>query len=210
MTTQIVNQHPIRWKDWEKVVAKAAPRYLRRAHAAGARSVLLEDVRSELAVAWCIARDKFDPSLGVPFGAYLQRGMQNHINAWIDKQIGHVGMDIDDDLGEDGASFHDIIADGAPLQDETFGDRQEFEHNVARLSPDAQTFVRLLADPPLALYEEMTAIQARSDHANAQGIRSGVPGHITGSLVFDLMGCERTDRNRIYGEVKGLARQILG
>jgi hypothetical protein len=55
----------------------------------------------------------------------------------------------------------------------------------------------------------MTAIQTRATFANARGIRTGVPSHITGALVLDLMGADRVERNRIYGEVKGLARQIL-
>ncbi|UIN38328.1 sigma factor [Methylobacterium oryzae] len=203
--------HPIQWGDWSKVVERSAYRYLKRAHAAGARTVLLADVVSELSLAWVIARDKFDPTKGVPFGAYLQLGMRNHINAWIDRQIGHSSaLDLDEEHGdEDGSDLHEVIADGSPLQDEVLGDEQEFERNIAQLSPEARQFVELLANPPLALYEEMTAIQARAEFANARGIRTGVPSHITGALVLDLMGADRVERNRIYGEVKGLARQIL-
>jgi len=203
--------HPIQWSDWQKVVERSAYRYLKRAHAAGARSVLLADVVSELSLAWVIAREKFDPSKGVPFGAYLQLGMRNHINAWIDRQIGHAAaLDLDEDYGEeDGANLHEAIADGGPLQDDVLGDTQEFERNIALLSPEARQFVELLANPPPALYEEMTAIQARAEFANSRGIRTGVPSHITGSLVLDLMGATRVERNRIYGEVKHLARYIL-
>jgi DNA-directed RNA polymerase specialized sigma24 family protein len=205
------NTHPIQWSDWQKVVERSAYRYLKRAHAAGARSVQLADVVSELSLAWVIARDNFDPSLGVPFGAYLQLGMRNHINPWINRQIRHAAaLDLDEDHGEeDGAGLHEVIADGSPLQDDVLGDAQEFERTLSQLSPQARQFVELLANPPPALYEEMTAIQTRATFANARGIRTGVPSHITGALVLDLMGADRVERNRIYGEVKGLARQIL-
>ena len=56
----------------------------------------------------------------------------------------------------------------------------------------------------------MTAIQTRSEHALAQGIRNNVPAHITGSLVLDLMGADRVQRNKIYREVKALARHVVG
>jgi hypothetical protein len=168
-------------------------------------------VVSELSLAWCIARDKFDPSAGVPFGAYLQLGMRNHINVWIDKQIGHShALDLDQDAGdESGASIHEVIPDDCPLQDEVLGERQTFERNCARLSPEARKFMELLADPPKVLYDQLDAIQSRVEHARAQGISTAAPLHITGGLVLDLMGAERVDRNRIYGEVKALARQLI-
>lgn len=201
----------ILWKDWERVIKGSAWRYLRRAHSAGARSVQLEDVVSELSVAWCIARDKFNPDHGVPFGAYLQTGMRNHINRWIDDQIGFgAALALDDDAYDDSAtSIHEVIADGAPLQDEVISDREQFDRNVARLSPESQQFVKLLANPPPALYAEMTAIQARAEFAKARGIQTGAPAHITGALVLDLMGASRVDRNRIYHEVKSLARELV-
>jgi non-ribosomal peptide synthetase component F len=199
--------HPIQWKDWRHVVERSAFRYLKRAHAAGARSVMLSDVVSELSLAWVIARERFDASKGVPFGAYLQLGMRNHINDWIDRQIGHAAaLDLDEERGDEGSDLHEAIPDHGPLQDELLGDTQEFERNLSLLSPQARQFVELLANPPLALYEEMTAIQARAEFANSRGIRAGVPGHITGSLVLDLMGADRVERNKIYREVKHLAR----
>lgn len=203
--------HPIQWSEWQRVVERSAFRYLKRAHAAGARSVQLEDVQSEGRLAWVIAREKFDPNAGVPFGAYLQLGMRNHINRWINGQIGHAeAMDLDegDSHDEGEGDRHEIIADAGPLQDEILGDTQEFERNIATLSPEARQFVELLASPPPALYEEVNAIQARVAFANERGIRVGAPAHITGALVFDLMGADRPTRNRVYSEVKGLARQL--
>jgi hypothetical protein len=201
--------HPIQWKDWQKVVERCAFRYLKRAHAAGARSVMLSDVVSELSLAWVIAREKFDPTQGVPFGAYLQLGMRNHINRWIDHQIGHAAnaIDLDEEYGDEpGSDLHEAVADTGPLQDDLLGDSQEFEDNIALLSPEARQFVELLANPPLALYEEMSAIQARAEFAKSRGISVGAPSHITGALVFDLMGAGRAERNKIYREVKHLAR----
>lgn len=199
----------IRWQDWERTVKASAWRYLKRAHAAGAKSVQLEDVQSELSVAWCIARDKFNPDHGVPFGAYLQTGMRNHINRWIDDQIGEVGFDLDDTGASGEEDRYSMIPDGAQGQDDVLAESQTFKRNMALLSPEARKFVEILADPPLALYEEMTAIQARAEFAKSRGIQTGAPGHITGALVMDLIGAERVDRNRIYAEVKRVARQSV-
>lgn len=188
-------------------IRRAAPRFLRRAHAAGARSVQIEDVVSELNVAWCIARDKFDPSLGVPFLAYLSRGMQNHVNRWIDEQIGHVGFDLDaDNFGEsEKASMHEALADSTPTPDLVVEDQSMLDFVLSMVSPDTRRFIELLLNPPAFLFQEVDAGRERAAFARERGITTASPKGITGDLIFNLMGLERPCRNRIYGEMKMLA-----
>lgn len=200
-----------RYEDSAEQIKKGAARYLRRAHAAGARSVTLDDVISEMNVAWCIARDKFDPSLGVPFGAYLSRGMQLHVNRWIDEQVGHAigAFSLDETSVADGDEAHEwAVPDANPLPDQILEEKHLWARAMSELSTEAALFVSLLREPPPALYEEMKAIQVRSEHARSRGIPSVSPSFITGNLVLDLMGLARSDRNRIYAELKELGRSM--
>ncbi|TXN07948.1 hypothetical protein FV222_01555 [Methylobacterium sp. WL103] len=198
----------MRFEDSETQIKKAAPRYLRRAHAAGAVSVTLEDVIAELNLAWVIASQKFNPNLGVPFAAYLARGMMNHANRFIDEQIGHSinAYSLDEGGSDDeGSERHEwLVADMGQRQDEALEDKQMYERAMSELSVPAAQFVELLLNPPPALYEELDAINARTAHARSRGIATQSPKTITGNLVLDLMGVERAERNRIYAEVKAL------
>ncbi|AMB48376.1 hypothetical protein [Methylobacterium sp. AMS5] len=196
----------MRFEDDYPTLKKWAPRYLRRAHAAGARSVGLEDVVGEMSLAWTIASQKFDASLGVPWRAYLARGLMNHVNRWIDDQIGHSAYAMSLDAGgdsEEGSEAHEwLVSDDSARPDELLEEKHSFERALSELSIEAATFVKLLNNPPAFLFEELQAIQCRAKTARERGIASSAPKAITGNLILDFMGIGQAGRNRIYAEIK--------
>jgi len=197
----------------ERLVNSFARRVMRRAQAAGAKSVQLADIVQECWVAWCQARDRYDATTGVPFGAYLMRGMQQHINRWIKEEIGErlmapVALDATGGDDEDDNSLHNVIADGGSLPDEIVELANQKAYVLERLSPLARQFVTLLTDPPKELLEEVQAIQARAEWGRSRGLNTFAPRDVTAPLVFDLMGLNRTDRSKIYRELRLLAEEV--
>lgn len=202
----------IRYEDWAPYIKRAAGRFLRRARAAGASTVTVDDIVSELSVAWCMARDGWNPQFNVPFGAYLARGMINHINRFLKKEIGAAQFapystnarfqeDDDTELG-------DMLASREVSQEQFLIEKLSWERAVGELSPRAKRFIELLESPPPELYEQVTALQARAIYARERGIDSFAVKGVTGGLVLDFMGASRTERTAIYKEIKILARKV--
>ena len=194
----------------EKLARKIARQVHRRMVAAGCDVVSVNDVFQEAAIAWCIARDRYDGS--VPFPPYFARGCYQHLNRWAEKEIkqrvGHLRLDhaVGD---EDDALLHEIIADERQ-EDPIEGIRRHQIQSrlIAGLSHRAQTFLRLLDSPPPELFEELQALQARAAHARDRGINAVAPRHITSNMVLTLMGIGPQERTSIYRELKRVAAKI--
>lgn len=225
MTSQVpFEQH-------RKLLLSIAHRVKRRMYAAGDKSVQLEDIFQELVIAWCKARDKWEPTHNVPFGAYLMRGMSNHINRWVDRELRQRNIapfDLDAEFsGEEEGTLHDILADEMqPTPEEAViaMDIRDYAKNPLRwrqppagwrqhkeLTPNAKKFVELLADPPMAIMQIFHGLQARAEFARKTlKIHSAVgPTRITGSFILDVMGVsDRTERADIYNQVKVLNKRV--
>lgn len=205
----------VAFQDHEKLLRHFAWRVLRRLHAAGAASVQIDDVFQELVVAWCKARDSFDPGLQVPFTPYLRRGMMDHINRWVSRELRQTGIvafsldETSNDAEEDGTR-HAIIADPNATSAEDMVleiekialARKRIETkkriNGELVPPELLQFFDLLVSPPPVLYEMQKGMRARSDYARSRGlIPMPVPRRITVSMIFDLLGLSSTQRLQV-------------
>lgn len=195
------------YEDYVRLLKKYAGKGLRRLHAAGARSIEYGDVLSHMSETWLSASRGYDPSFGVPFIPYLSRAIWINFNRWANEQIGeegsHISIDTqptDTEEGEGG--LHDLLADDR-AEDPILQilRRESFARVMRRLSPDAQTFIRLLLNPPEELYKENEAIQARCAYGRDRGINAARPKHITFSLIGRLMGLNRVSRANIFKEI---------
>jgi hypothetical protein len=189
----------------KRQIGRFARRVLRRAKSAGAASILIEDIESELMIAWCKARDKWNDSVGVPFAAYLARGMMNHINTWLDGEIGFRNL-APLSLDNSRAGFknlHDTVEDETVERiDQKVEEQNIRDVIIPRLSPTTRKFVELLDTPPYFLFEEMSASKARSNYAKSRGIKQSISlNRITAALVFDFMGLALWDRKLVYEEL---------
>jgi hypothetical protein len=200
---RIQRNQQIRFEDSSRVIRNTAWRVMRRVKAGGAHTIQIEDVVSELSVVWCIARDRYNPELGIPFNAYLQNGMFKHINRWLSKEIPACHYVQLDKSGDDGETLNDVIADESIVHGDQLLDESEFAKQlIGSMSDRARQFIVLLKEPPLELVEEMRAIEKRAMFARKRGIATVASRHITASLIFRFMGAQNVERTQIMKEIR--------
>lgn len=189
-----------------------ARRVERRIKAAGARGIEVEDIYNELVIAWCHARDGWNPNSGAPFLAYLTTGMRRHINRWAEREIGFSGfartsLDGDSTNGEAAFELHMAVPDGKPDAEEILQAKQVRAKVLPKLTPVTRRFVELFDDPPPELYEAVLESKARAAYAQERGVRNASIPNVTAALVFDLMGLNKIERTRISRELHKVAAQ---
>ena len=194
-------------KDSERQIKSFAFKVLRRMKAAGDHTMQIEDVEGELWLAWVKACQSFNSQAGASFKTYLYRGMQLHINRWVEKhmerRIGEVhARSMDASRGDSRMTLADVIPSDDPAPGSGFMDDDIFEHAMKRLSPRARIFVRLLKDQPPELLEEVRALNRKAEYGQTIGIRSTLNHRVTSLMLFDLMEVPRPDRAQILKEVE--------
>ncbi len=194
------------YEQCRRFINRTAHRVVRRLHAAGAHSVQFEDVASEMAIAWCRARDHYDASLGVPFIAYLQNGMFKHINRFaqkeIDAVIGSVAIDQNVEEEESGDGLHSRIADESIEDLDALLIGGQFNAKLmSLLSPTAQQFLKLLMEPPVELVEELRALRRRAEYARSRNMDAIAPTHVNFQLIGDFMDLSAHERRKTLNEI---------
>lgn len=201
----------VEFKEHEKLLRKFAFRVSMRAKGAGSHVVQMEDIFQELCVAWCIARENWDESHGIPFVPYLRRGMMNHINRWIGREIltyNATTLDLDAPSEDDSGDLHEVIADDRiESADDALARKQITADSMDFLSERARIFIQLLHNPPPYLFKVINALGDQRQFAIARGVEPGFRvKSICASMVFDLMGADRRERSKIYKELKTLCK----
>ena len=194
----------------QATIAWLSHKYLRRVHAQGGKSHILDDVRQEMWIAFCKARDTFDPNGGASFNTYLVNGIKLHMGRHIEKHFQRfhgqtVAMSFDAPAGDEGmnGSFGDTIADDNATDAENEAiSKSVYADFVRKLSPKAGEFVRLLSTANETLSEEFVLFRDKARHAETMGLTFNRPGHVSSSMIFDLMGVSRTERTHILNEIK--------
>jgi Sigma-70 region 2 len=174
----------------------------------GCRNLQRDDVVQECWIAWCKARDTFDPNKGVKFGTYLFQVMKFHVHRWMQDTIrfSHMAsVDLDSGIREDEIDFHAIIADPSEGADESLEQKQEFQFHLDQLSPAARFVVGLIEAPPDWLIAEFEAAKAKAAWCKSRGFSVHSPTSITISLIFTMFDVEPNERKRIRREIRGLA-----
>lgn len=205
----------MRYEDYRRQILKFAHQVLRRLRSMGVNHVDIDDVEQELAIAWVKARDSFDPKHGVPFRAYMVRGMRLEINRWVDRlgrHVEHSPRRLEETVGGSNSSGKDLTLGetiGGDFQDNEllFCKNITFEQSLKNLTATTQLFLQLLANPPKELEKAFLDIQAKAAFAAERGIKSSAPKQINSTIIFDLMGLNRTDRSKVRLE---LEKFVLG
>lgn len=208
------------YEEHRRLIRYVASKVLRRVHAAGAKTVMLEDVIGELNIAWVIARQTFNQEQhpGVPFVAYLRRGMFMHINRWVEMELRvykiapfdmdrHIGGESYDNVQTDEALQRDA-ADQVPDAEDLLIEQETRQRFYANLSPITRQFVEILENPPIELLEGVEALQARSVFARSRGINSTAPKTVSPQVVFDFMGYTRPERTQVYEEIRAATTKV--
>ncbi|KAA5604348.1 hypothetical protein F1188_15920 [Roseospira marina] len=204
-----ITEDPLDPKAVEHLVNTLAWRVSRRMTAAGARLVESADIRQEIWIAWTRARDSYDPTSKVPFGAYFWRGAMRHMNQWCRQMeqtdVKIFGLSLDDQLTDD-ASLHEVVEDTSVVSAEENVRLSERRSRVlAKLSPLARRFLELLESPPPELYAEIQALQDRMAWARERKVRGGrgsTTTRVTTAFVADVMGLDRMTRRTVYRELE--------
>ncbi len=201
-------------KEDERMIFALTHRVVRRLQTLPQVVMSKEDIEQELWVAWCKARDAFEPSRGIPWAAYLQRGMKQHINRVVDVQIERFegqtfALSLNQSVNPTGGydredSLEDVIPGDTPLPCEEAERESNYRMALTVLSSRAKIFVTILKDQPEDLLQEVLIAQDKAEHANKLGAPYNAPRRITTAMVFDLMGAPRSERTKITREVEQL------
>ncbi|WP_326894463.1 sigma factor (plasmid) [Rhizobium beringeri] len=191
---------------------------LRRVHGLGAKTQTIDDIESELWVAWCIACDRYSAEGGAAFSTYLYSGMRRHINRWIEKNFERfheetIAASLDaqvfsDENGELGSQVGHLVADPQMTQDEAYQRENCFAYALSRVSPRAGQFLKFLKEHPPELMERMKDLEAKAEYAKEQGVNYAMPHRLTSSMILDFMGASRVERKQIMDEVTQIGQLI--
>lgn len=192
----------------KRLIYNFAWKVQRRMHAAGARTMQLEDLVQELSIAWCVARDRWDESLNVPFTAYLMRGMQQCINRFAKYELREHAVapfSIDEPL-ESGTSRGDLIPDDSEM---ATLEQKNFRDLVLRLvSSRSRRFLEILESPPREVVEQLDYLRIRAEDGRARGLHSVAPRNLNTGLVFDLLGYSRPERSQVLSEIEMVVSKL--
>jgi DNA-directed RNA polymerase specialized sigma subunit len=174
-----------------------------------------EDIEQELWVAWCKARDSYSSDYGVPFAAYLSRGMKLHINRVVEVQIERFkeqtfALELDrpmDSADGEGGTLMDVIPSDTVGADEYVERNDTFQRAIETLSDRARIVVTLLNDQPQELLGEALLSQKKAEFSRTLGAPFLPTMRITTSMVFDLIGANRSERRKIMLEIKSLGEE---
>lgn len=204
----------------EKVINRLALRVLRRLQAASSRALLisLEDLKQEMWIGACIAEKKFDAERGVPFAAYLQRGLMLHINRYIEEQHERCpaysyALSLDQGMpgeGDDGAEM--TLSNSVPSDEEITEDRIIRISHVMKLreklSTEARIVVDLLVTQPEEILEDLSKQRFKAEMAQKIGVPYARTNKISMQLIFELMGIDRSKRAKILNEITKVSARI--
>ncbi|NKL08326.1 hypothetical protein GFL39_26000 [Rhizobium leguminosarum bv. viciae] len=195
-----------------------ASKVLRRVHALGAKTQTIDDIESELWVAWCIACDRYNAEAGAAFSTYLYAGMRRHINRWIEKNFERfheetIAASLDADVELDGqegrgSQIGQLVADPNMTQDEAYQRENCFAYALSRVSPRAGQFLKFLKDHPPELIQSMKDLEAKAAYAKECGVNYAMPHRLTSSMILDFMGASRVERKQIMDEVTQIGQLI--
>jgi DNA-directed RNA polymerase specialized sigma24 family protein len=212
----------IEYKAYEKLLYYKAHQALRLLRGYGDNATQLEDIVQECALAFCLARDAFKADYNVPFGAFLARGINQHIRRWANYRLRDKTLfsHLEDNVGDDSEyTLHDLTPDeSAVMPDDALIEKDmiEFTHDAMRwrkpenmVSERTRQFLDLLSNPPPQVVDMFKGLQARAEYARQRGMTGVVsPARITAAMIFNLMGAGRVERAAIYKEVHILAAEI--
>lgn len=197
----------------EKVINRFAFRVQRRIRTLPQGVMSLDDIKQELWIAWCKARDNFEPSRGIPFEPYLRRGMINHINSVIKTQIEKFpeqtfALSLDAKVGDEDMTLMDVIPSSEKTAESFAEELSNWNKGISVLSPRAKLFVSILESQPEELLQECLL----GGHKKAQAVKVGAPYvnqiRITSQMVFDLMGASTSERRKIVMEVERVGAKL--
>lgn len=198
---------PTAYEGVERLVRSFAWRVHRRLRAAGGRALDIDDIIQELNVAYLIARDRWDAQKGVPFPAYLMRGMRFHINRWTERTLEfqhNTSLALDSTAEDSDSPIHEIIPDTAPSPFNACADKQALASALNRMSSMTRHLVELAIDMPPELRAEFLAIHAKRDWAKTLSITA--PISMTElTVIMDALDINRVQRMKIYKELREIS-----
>jgi DNA-directed RNA polymerase specialized sigma24 family protein len=201
-------------KEVQRLIDVKAHKVARRLLAAGAPSHLIEDVKQEMWIAFCMARDTYDDSRGASFKTYLWRGIDLHLNNWTRDNVNRrhaeiIARSLDAELGDEGgATLLDTLPSADPATDTIVAESDMWRFTMSKLKPRTRQFLEILNSPPALLVEQVRQLQARSAHAKAQGMTLPTTNRVTTTMVFDLMEATRSERHAIAKEIEKVTAKV--
>jgi DNA-directed RNA polymerase specialized sigma24 family protein len=201
-------------KDYETLVKRFSGAFYRKMLRSGVTAFTLEDIQQEHWLGFCRARNSYSAETGVPFQAYLIKGLeqlQSEMRRKVSKRFherNHLSLDAPIGDEDSKMQLHETLAGDEEELGSSLDRDQQIERLCANLSDRARTYVQLIYRQPAELLEQTKAIRARAEHASNIGIAHFAPSGVSSSLVFKLMGAPRQERTRINAEIEKALGQL--
>ena len=198
----------IRFEDYQRFAHLLARRVFPRVKARGL-PMDYEDVYQEIAVTFCQARDKFDPSRGVKFTDYFGRAAMLNMNRTISGLTNDETIDGNNHISldwaiEDGSDLHEIIEDvngQTPEEIVMGGGHRDFV--LGRLSPLTRRVCEIVESPSEIVVGQWQAIRVKATLGRSEDQRSrAAPTSVTVAFVMKVMGLSRDDRRTVCKEIE--------
>ena len=201
-------------RDSEKTINWFAYRVARRLAGLN-QSAVIDDIKQELAIAWCIARDTYDPECGASFKTYLTNGMRLHINRHIEKQyerrmteVMALSLDMPTNSDEGSGTLGDVVPSADPAIDLAIEEQSIWNHVSERLSDKAKMFLSFVRERPDLLMDNVDKIRIRTEYARSRGISTFAFLTLNASVLFDFMDVSKSERKAILDEIRELGDEM--
>lgn len=197
-------------KDYERLLAAVSYKVLRRMLAQGVH-MDLDDLMQESRFTFMIACEKFDPEFGVKFSTYLWKAVQNNLLAIAKRERTreYRTRSIDAEIGEDGGTMHDILADDAEPVEDRLERLERMSDNFSALGHNTKLVVMALDSPPIELVREIRRMEKFRALCVEQGYAAAARV-LDVHTVCVLLGLGRKETRHVKRELKEIMERVYG
>lgn len=197
----------IRFEDYHRLIRGLAGKAHRRLVASGATNMDRKDIEQEMIVTFCICRDKWDASKGVPFGAYLTQAIWNNWNRLMDGQNSASAKEssLDNSVGDGDGSFYDLLPDQSESVEQRVLGQEARERLLRRVSPLTRQVIELLEHPHPLFVGELMAMRDQRALARRKGIgTAAMPGEYGIRFLLHALGLGTRQRVEVAEEIQAI------
>lgn len=188
-------------------VERLARLYHRRLHAAIGASLTVEDLEQEFWIVWHIVCQRFDPTKGFEFKAFLGVSIRNkalELARRSRRRLPLAAESLDREIQDDRClKLVDLVEDEAAEQPEDRVIRmQERERLLEEIDPRLRRMVELLENTPPDIERQVNALRAKAAYAESLGLSMRAPKDVTLSMLSEMMGVSRCVRYKMIEKMQ--------
>lgn len=169
-------------------------------------SLTVEDLTQEFWMVWQVVVERFDPTRGFEFTAFLGVSIRNkamELSRYYGRRQGLQAESLDRPVSDEfQSSMIDLVADEGESVETRIIKSQERERIMSSIDPRLRKIVSLLENPPPELEQQVEALKAKAAFARSRGLTAREPKDLTLGLISDLVGVSRCVRYKLLEQMQ--------